>query len=302
MRFFHFVSACITAAALTVARAEEPAAGPPYAIQLKSSSSFSVIGSASTITISPVSEMQRRVMNSPARKVVAAGYDVGVRIKTTNANGAAQAILAQIAEATGLHLHYSVSSSLAEIKPVVLLQGFSDTAVITIVLAPASVPDEFTVACAYTLDARPTGSNDGTPAGAAELAAERAEFLRVMEGDSVADTLPASVPDAEIRNLAFTHRFFRPSQVSFERNGTAVPLVVLMVKRQDAYTVGFYERTGPNWTLLGKPVALTGTKAPYYTNAPGTNDVGLRANHLSSPGAVWVYVRDGHVVREDRPN
>jgi hypothetical protein len=278
-------------------------AGPSYSIPLKSCAAFTLTerpGSTNVLSFSPISELERKVFDgSHARKVVAAGYDSGIHIVAKNGVFAAEDILSQIADATGLNLHYSVDSRLEAIRPAVIVQGFSETAVVTVVLTPTT-NDEFIVSCAYVIDSRNEGSIDGTPTSVAQMRHEKAEMARVMNDDSIADALPASISDAQLEDRQFGREFFRGVTRTFgERNGGFFPLVVLMLKRKDAYTLGYYEKTGDRWTIVEKPVAMSGTKSPYFTNLPNENRVALRGEKLDQSGSVFIYLENGHVVRRE---
>lgn len=236
---------------------------------------------------------------SHARDVVAAGYDSGVRIVAHKPVVAAEGVLAQIADRTGLQLHYSIDSRLEAMQPAVMVQGFSDTAVVTVVLTPAS-GDEFTVSCAYVIDARTKGAIDGTPAAIDQMQREKVELKRLMNDDSIADVLPDTIGADQIEDRSFGRRFFKGLARTYDvRNGSPVPIAILMLKRKDVYTIGYYEKSADHWALIDQPVVVSGTKPPYFTNLPNQNRGAVRGNKLDQSGSVFVYLENGHVTRRD---
>ncbi len=283
-----------------------PAAGALYTVRLAGDRSFELVAEPNAIhqlSFSPLGEIGTKIMAGPGkRKLVAADYEPAfVKIRTQDPVAAAQEILRQISQQTGLMLRVHLNSSLAQIAPVTVVQAISDTAVITLILTPVS-NDVFLVTCAYVLDERPSDSVDGTPASIVQMD-KTAATLRAMEGDSQATHLPERVVMKDLKAEAF----FRGTMMRFDAvdaEGKTFETVALMLRKGSDYTVGFYRNEDGILALLDRPLELLGTKSPYLTNLPEHTSIrtdrfrmALRANKPTGTGGYYLALELGHPVK-----
>lgn len=175
-----------------------------------------------------------------------------------------------------------------------MLQAFSETSVITLLL---TTKDEsvYLLSMAYVIDKRLEGSIDGTPAGITQIK----ESIRRIDADSVATSLPAKIA---LRDLKMEDYFHSMQQISLsdptgEKHST---VMVLMLKKQDDYTLGIYQTTGGVSTMLDGPISLPGTKPPVFR---GSGDQKafirfIRVPNLDGSGGVDFFVSEGHVTKQ----
>lgn len=286
-----------------------PAADALYSVKIAASPSFEVVTATNVfgqLSMYPFSEMMAKGMQKPGgRKVIAADYAAGfVCIRTKEPSVAVQDIANQITRQTGLMLRKHVNSSLAVIAPTTILQAFSDTAVITLVLTPKE-PDVYLVSCSYLIEERPKGSIDGTPAAITQME----ETMRLLSADSTATTLPARIALKDVQ----PGEYFRGAQ-QFQQpgaNGQFIPLVVLMLKNGNDYTVAFYRNEDGQLSMLDQPVVLSGTRSPFVTNLPTEPPLpadtplrpdqirlGLRANNISGTGGYYLSFENSRVFKK----
>lgn len=95
-----------------------------------------------TYAIYPLSERAMPAMQAnTGRKVIAADYITGIKIKTANPEAAAQTILSQIADSTQVKLGPFWNSRLSEAKPSTMLTGIGKNATWSIFISPAEGGD-----------------------------------------------------------------------------------------------------------------------------------------------------------------
>jgi len=93
-------------------------------------------------TIYPLSERAMPMMRTnTGRKIIAADYITGIKIKTENRDAAAQAILGQVSDAIKSKLGPFWNSRLIEAKPSAMLTGIGKNSVWTILISPAEGGD-----------------------------------------------------------------------------------------------------------------------------------------------------------------
>ena len=296
---------CLLAAA-PLLRAE----GALYSVKIAAAPSFEVVAAPNIygqLSMFPFSEMMAKGMQKPGgRKVIAADYAAGfVCIRTKEPSVAVQDIANQITRQTGLMLKKHVNSALAVIAPTTILQAFSDTAVITLVLTPKE-PDVYLVSCSYLIEERPEGSNDGTPAALAQME----ETMRLLSADSTATTLPSRIALKDVQ----LGEYFRGAQQfqQPEANGQFFPAVILMLKKGNDYTVAWYRNENGLLIMLDQPVALSATHSPFITNLPDAASapagtpvrpeqirLGLRANRIDGPGGYYLSFENGRMSKKE---
>lgn len=283
------------------------AIAPLYNVKITPTKTFEFVAEPNTsdqLSFYPLTDFMRKP--GGGRKVVAANYVTSLpAIRTETPAVAAQEILNQIGQQTGLMLRKYLNSTLTRVAPGALVQAVSDTAVITLVLTPKE-KDLFWVACAYVIEERPEGSIDGTPAAIAQME----ETMRLMTADSTVTSLPEKVVLKDIK----LGDYFRGS-LGFslpDSSGQFLPVVVLMLKKGNDYTVGFYRNEDGLLTILDQPVALSGTRPPFLTNLPdqaaspdnvppraSQSRTGLRANKFEGAGGYYIAFENGHVVKNE---
>jgi hypothetical protein len=271
-----------------VVRAEAPL----YTVKFTSTSTFEVSGSTGSASLNFYPETKA---TKGKRNIVGAGYLTGIEIKTKDPARAAQAILRQICEQTGLMAGYHMKSSLAELEPIVLLQGFSETSTITLLLTPKQV-NVFTVTCAYVIDQRPDGSIDGTPAGIAQMN----EQLRALTADSIATTLPQKFPTAGLK----AENFFRGRQemtITDPTGKQSQKVSFLLLKKDRDYTVGIYRESEGTWTIIDQPITLRGTGSPHINGRGNGKDLisSIRAINADGKTGTDLYVVDGRIIKKE---
>ncbi|WP_162525368.1 hypothetical protein, partial [Rariglobus hedericola] len=103
-------------------------------------------------SIYPLSERAMPLMQtSTERKIVAADYITGIKIKTGNPDAAAQMILGQISDATKRKLAPFWNSRLKEAKPSIILSGIGKNSVWSIFISPADGGD-YIVTISYVIE------------------------------------------------------------------------------------------------------------------------------------------------------
>ena len=103
-------------------------------------------------SIYPLSERAMPMMQtSTERKIVAADYITGVKIKTENPDAAAQMILGQISDATKMKLAPFWNSRLKEAKPSTILSGIGKNSIWSIFISPA-VDGDYVVTISYVIE------------------------------------------------------------------------------------------------------------------------------------------------------
>jgi hypothetical protein len=207
----------------------------------------------------------------------------------------AEDVLAQISRQTGLQLHYSVDGTLAAIKPIVLLQGCSESSVVTILLTPTG-PDRYRLTCAYEIDARPSGSIDGTPAAIGAIKQAEEDMTAIFNRDSITSQLPAEISESDLKKTPAGSYFRSPVLVSTRIHGSWGQALVLMLRHQDHYTIGFYLQADGVWRIVERPVEISGTKDPYLTNAPNGNAGAVGAAVAGSSGGYLIYLDDEKLI------
>lgn len=295
---FRFVALIVLFASGPFVHAEQ-SGGPPYLVELTSGGGFELRpGTKKTITLSARPEIFASAPVVP--KVIGLDYDAGVAIETDQPVLAAQEIMRQIGQRTGLRLRTATNSATDALKPLAILQGVSETAVVTIVLSPAT-GRTFNVGIAYVLYKRPAGSIDGTPDAIAAMDAEVGRFRRMMNEDSVATELPKTVLRADAETQEFYERFFRgAARLGGVRDGRAVQRLLLMLKRQDAYSVAFYDDIDGVWKRIGNPIQIRSPRPPVLTDLPGGDATAARFAKADAEGFEYVYVEGDGVKRVGR--
>jgi hypothetical protein len=250
-----------------VGAALSSAADPLYTVLLAPGRHFELVGAPPAgvqLSFYPLSEMMAQGSKAPhARKVVASDYlPAFATIRTDNPSLALQSLFNQIALQTGLMLRKHINTSLPAMAPATMMQAYSETAVITLLLVPKE-PGLYLASGAYVIEERPEGSIDGTP----EAIAQTKEQLRLLTADSTAPVLPASVVLAEIR----PGDYFRGAQLFQlpDDKGGFYPAAVLILKRGTDYSLASYRNDDGQLTRLGEPVAWSGTKPPYVSASSG---------------------------------
>jgi hypothetical protein len=158
------------------------AADALYSVTVTSNPAFEVVGNA-RLSFFPFSEqMGAMIRRSKVRAIVAADATT-ITLRTDHPEKVLTQVLRQIGEQTGLKLSSTTNSQTPRTDPVFIRQVFSDTAVLTLVLAPAGNGLHH-LACHYVIDERPEGSNDGTPAAIAEMAKMMQEIQGTLRRDN----------------------------------------------------------------------------------------------------------------------
>lgn len=280
-----FASLFLLAAA--IARADAPL----YQVKLTSTKTFEVPAGAG-IDLYPLSErMGAGMRQASARKIVAADYATGTVLKTKQPASAIQEVLSQITRQTGLKLTATFNTALEQIAPNTLVQAFSETAVITLVLTPKG-GDEFALTCIYTIDERPGGSIDGTPAAIAQME----ETLRRRTADSAATSLPGRFATAELKS----EDYFRGTQgwtLSNPSGENQTPVMFLLLKKGDEYTLGVYQAANSVWTMIDQPVVLNGFGPPYCYGRD--KRMSLRSPKTNGPGGFDLFLENGHLLKKE---
>lgn len=275
-----------------------PAAAPLYRTKITSTKTFEVMAGTG-LNFYPFSEQMGGTMNGKSRRrIIAADYEAGVVIKTKEPAAAIQQVLGQISKQTGLMLTTHFNSNLEQIAPATLLQAFSDTSVITLLLTPKG-EDVFALACAYAIDERPEGSIDGTPAAIAQME----EAARRMTADSVATSLPEKIAANDLK----PGDYFRGAQklsLSDPTGKMQTPVMALLLKKSDNYTVGIYRNVEGTWIIIDQPVALSGTGSPHPRVKSEASETlaSIRALKIDGTGGVDLYVSNGHLLQQPFSN
>lgn len=103
-------------------------------------------------TIYLLSEPAMQMMRaSTDRKIIAADYITGIKIKTDNPDAAAQMILGQISDATKIKLGPFWNSRLKEAKPSTILSSIGKNSVWSIFISPAKDGD-YVVTISYAIE------------------------------------------------------------------------------------------------------------------------------------------------------
>lgn len=102
--------------------------------------------------IYPLSERAMpAIQANTGRKIIAADYITGIKIKTANPDAAAQTILAQISDSTKVKLSPFWNSRLSEAKPATMLSGIGKNAIWSIFISPAEGGD-YLATLSYVLE------------------------------------------------------------------------------------------------------------------------------------------------------
>jgi len=260
-------------------------------VKLTSTKTFEVLAGAE-IDFYPLSErMGAGMRQASTRKIVAADYATGTVLKTKQPASAIREVLSQISRQTGLKLTATFNTALEEIAPNALVQAFSETAVITLVLTPKG-GDEFALTCVYAIDERPIGSIDGTPAAIAQMQ----ETLRRMNADSAATSLPAKFATAELKSADY----FRGAQgwtLSNPNGENQTPVMFLLLKKGDEYTLGVYRETNAVWSMIDQPVVLNGFGAPYCHGRDKL--MSLRSAKIDGHSGFDFFLENGRLLKKE---
>lgn len=110
---------------------------PMYSFSLKDNRFFTVEGNR-TIDIHGLSERLRpMVQESKKRKIAAAHYSGGVLIRTPDAGAAAQEVISQISDQSGVELgFFNDTAFAAKTSPVILLMAVNQKSVWHVLLTP----------------------------------------------------------------------------------------------------------------------------------------------------------------------
>jgi hypothetical protein len=272
---------------------------PLYTIQLKSDEKFDLVvdrTSINRIDFFPSNTAAAQKSGQPdARKVIASGYQSGVRIKTQKPDLAVQGIIRQIGQQTGLMLATRIDSTVAaRTAPAVLQLSYSETSVINLLLVPKD-DGTFVLTCDYVIYSRPEGSIDGTPAATANME----EQMRRLDADSVAIALPEKIRADELK----LEDYYRPaSQIGIsDQDNHTVLVMALMLKKGSDYSIAFYQSDGTTWARIDQPMQLLGTHPPGYSGLTilGHLHLSVRAKKLNGVGGYDVSLQNGRLIKQE---
>jgi hypothetical protein len=167
-----------------VARAYEPL----YQVTLKTTPAFEIVGH-NQLAFYPFSEQMGAMVRKNKVRPFLAADATSVSLRSERPREVLSQVLQQISEQTGLKLASVSNSTTPPTEPVYFRQGFSDTAVITLVLVPGE-DGLFHLTCHYLISERPAGSNDGTPEAIVELQ-EMKKQIQEMQAKIKLEAAPA---------------------------------------------------------------------------------------------------------------
>lgn len=153
MKLRHLWLLLALTAAVVAARAEEAL----YAIRLQSSENFEVLSdSGGRIVVFPVAGGLKQMAHRGTRpRLLAADYDLDVRIKTTAPGGALQEIMRAIMGQTGRKLLRVSSPFLTKAAPAAFLTAFDRDSAWFLALTPTKEADTYQLTCSFVIDDAP---------------------------------------------------------------------------------------------------------------------------------------------------
>jgi len=140
---------------------------PLYTVTLHATPAFEIVGH-DRLAFFPFSENVAPLIRKKNVRRLLAADATSLVLRSEKPREVLSQVIQQIAEQTGLKLSSVSNSGTPPTAPVFFHQGLSDTVVITLLLVPAE-NGLYHLTCHYIIDERPEGSNDGTPAGIAEI-------------------------------------------------------------------------------------------------------------------------------------
>lgn len=283
-----FLFLTIYLALIVLVHADEPI----YSVKLKPAPNFTLPSGAGMLSFHPLSTGASQVFNGHIkRKIKGAGYVTGIEIQTKEPRIALQEILLQICEQTGLQLGKIADSSLAKLSPITLLQGFSETAVVNLLLTP-SEGDASILSCSYVVYERPENSIDGTPAAIAQMEAMRQQ----MNADSVAQTLPSEFTKNAIK-LSDYCRGGLSAEITDRQGKNPLEVLTLHLKTGNHYILGVYQEKAGAWHMIEEPLDLSGFGPAGIYEINGISS--LRCRKSGGGSGFDIFIEDGHLIKSN---